>query len=108
MTKFCWLKLPYLIGNMQRPLTDLRSCAIPPPRPAWCTCQTRCDLHSTPVWRRQQYRRRRHTHSRWVLQHPAAASGGALGAADLPPEQPESFIESVDVFPRLRERDVYK
>ncbi|CAK0785544.1 hypothetical protein CVIRNUC_008754 [Coccomyxa viridis] len=48
----------------------------------------------------------------WGLQHRSAASAGELSAADLPPEgnggQGGGFDMSIDVFPRLHERDPYR
>jgi hypothetical protein len=94
---------------MQAPLTDLKHCSLWAPRPALPACQSRTGLGSVPGrWGRPEDSRTRHLHSRWVQQHPAAAAGSALGSADLPPEQPDAFIDGVDVFPRLKERDVYK
>lgn len=37
-----------------------------------------------------------------------AAETGELGAADLPPEEPEQPAYSVQVFPRIREKDPYR
>ena len=37
-----------------------------------------------------------------------AAETGQLGAADLPPEEPEQPTYSVQVFPRIKEKDPYR
>jgi hypothetical protein len=37
-----------------------------------------------------------------------AAETGQLGAADLPPEEPEQPNYSVQVFPRTKEKDPYR
>ncbi|BDA48385.1 probable protein CHAPERONE-LIKE PROTEIN OF POR1, chloroplastic [Coccomyxa sp. Obi] len=49
---------------------------------------------------------------RWKLQHQSAVSAGELSSADLPPEsggseQQEQYDLSIDVFPRLHEKDPY-
>ena len=94
---------------MQAPLTDLKHCSLWAPRPALPACQSRTGLGRVPGrWGRPVCRGTRLWHRRGGQQHPAAAAGSALGSADLPPEQPDAFIDGVDVFPRLKERDVYK
>lgn len=48
----------------------------------------------------------RHTSTRRSKLH--AADTGQLGAADLPPEEPQEPSYSVQVFPRIKEKDPYR